>query len=405
MLQLEEAVARILANVKPIGAEDASLADALGRFAAEEIRARESLPLFDNSAMDGYAVRAEDVAKASRETPVALNVIARVAAGERAAMSVQPGSCVRVFTGSPLPQGADAVVMQEDTTLDQGSTESRPTNVLILDTVRPWQNVRFQGEDVKKGDVVVRAGERITSSKIGLLAALGFDQLSAAKRPIVGLATTGTELIEPGQPLSPGKIYESNRVTLAGLLREIGAIVKILPIWPDRLEIIRKGLAEAFSECDLIVTSGGVSVGEHDLVKPAFEGIGGRMDFWKVAIKPGKPFVFGRVGEKFLFGLPGNPVSAFVTFLLLVRPAVLKLQGALSTTLQSHPGTLAEDFKNTGDRRHFVRVRVDDGGKVHGSGLQASHALSSLGRANALLDMPAGAEWQAGKAVTVLRWE
>lgn len=289
------------------------------------------------------------------------------------------------------------MVMQED-------TESRPTEVLILDKVRPWENVRFQGEDVKKGDAVIKPGERITSGKLGLLAALGCKQVSIAKRPVVSLVATGTELIEPGQPLAPGKIYESNRITLAGLLREAGATAKILPIWPDKLEVIRKGLTDAFSECDLVVTSGGVSVGEHDLVKPAFEEIGGKMEFWKVAIKPGKPFVFGRLGEKLLFGLPGNPVSAFVTFLLLVRPAVLKLQGASSTSLPSHPGALAEDMKNKGDRRHFVRVRVNDDGNVHLAGLQASHALSSLARANALLDMPAGAEWAVGRPVTVLRW-
>lgn len=403
MLQLEEAVARILAGVKPLGAEEVSLTEALRRFAAEEIHARENLPVFDNSAMDGYAVRAEDVAKASKETPVTLRVLARVAAGERAAISVQPGTCVRVFTGSPLPPAADAVVMQEDTAPEP--PEGGTPNVMIMDKVRPWENVRFQGEDVKKGEVVVKAGERLTSGKVGLLGALGFERVSTAQRPVAGLAATGTELIEPGQPLSAGKIYESNRLMVAGLLGEAGATAKLQPIWPDKPDVIRTGLKDAFAECDLVVTSGGVSVGEHDLVKAAFEGLGGKLEFWKVAIKPGKPFVFGRLGEKLLFGLPGNPVSAFVTFLLLVRPAVLKLQGASNTSLPSHPGTLAEDFKNKGDRRHFVRVRVDDNGKVHLAGLQASHALSSLARANALLDMPPGAEWQAGRAVMVLRWE
>ena len=222
---------------------------------------------------------------------------------------------------------------------------------------------------------------------------------------MVGLLATGSELTEPGEPLAPGRIYETNRTALAALIERSGAIPKIFPLVADAPADTSLALTNAFSQCDTVVTSGGVSVGEMDFLKRSFEQIGGQLEFWKVAMKPGRPFVFGRYREKLLFGLPGNPVSAFVTFLLLVRPALRRWQGAATVSLPAHPGVLAEPLANPGERRHFMRVKVDSTGNVHSAGIQASHVLSSLAAANGLVDMPPASSLPAGNTVTVLRWD
>jgi molybdopterin molybdotransferase len=379
MIELEEAVARIVANVQPLSSCCIPLAEALGRFLASDINAPVSLPPFDNSAMDGYALRAHDQARSSATAPARLRCIGAVPAGTIFNGKVTPGTCVRIFTGSPLPSDADAVVMQEDTTRSGDVVE-------VIEPVKPWENVRMAGEDVRAGDVIGRAGD-------------------VGRQPQVGILSTGDELVEAGKPLAPGQIYESNRTALAALARSVGATVRVYPLVRDTKEGTLTAIETALAECDAVVTSGGVSVGEHDFVKSAFERIGGKLEFWRVAIKPGKPFAFGRNGNKFLFGLPGNPVSAFVTFLLLVRPAILKMQGASELSLLAHPAALAEPLSNTGDRRHFVRVFAQHNGEVRGTGVQASHCLSSLARANALLDMPPKTSWAVGTPVQVLRWE
>ena len=230
--------------------------------------------------------------------------------------------------------------------------------VHFLEPVKPWENIRFQGEDVKPSAVVVEPGERIGVGHLALLGALGINQVAAIRRPRVGLLATGSELREAGQPLGPGQIYESNRLALAALVTQAGGVPKLFPLVSDTPDATRTALAEAFSDCDVVVTSGGVSVGELDFVKSAFQELGGKLEFWRVAIKPGKPFVFGRWKDKCLFGLPGNPVSALVTFLLLARPALRRLQGAGETGLPAHPGVLAEALVNPGGRRHFIRAGV-----------------------------------------------
>jgi molybdopterin molybdotransferase len=358
------------------------------------------LPPFDNSAMDGYAVRAADVTTAKSESPVNLRLRGRVAAGESFAAEVAAGECVRLFTGSPLPRGADAVVMQEDTRPDV----SDAGRVLICDSAKPGENVRRRGTDVERGAVLAKAGEVLSIGKISLLAATGVAEISTGKQPRVGLLATGSELREPGQTLSPGQIYESNRLTLAELVRRAGGLPKIYPLVPDRPDATRQALEIALAESDVVVTSGGVSVGEMDFVKAAFEELGGELQFWKVAIRPGKPFVFGRWRERFLFGLPGNPVSAFVTFLLLAHPALRRWQGAADVVLPVHPGTLAEPLANPGERRHFMRVQMDAAGNVFSAGAQASHALFSLAAANGLVDVSPRTTLAAGKNVAVLRW-
>jgi molybdopterin molybdotransferase len=399
MLTLEEAQSRLLAQIRPLPAERVPMVQAAGRTLAADVAATLDLPRFDNSAMDGYAVRAADTAGASPQTPVTLHSIGRVAAGESFSKEIGAGECVRLFTGSPLPRGADAVVMQEDARVDA----AEPDIVRLCEAARPWEHVRLRGEDVKQGELLLRAGMEITAGRIGLLAAMGMQEVAAARAPVVGLLATGSELCEAGRPLGPGQIYESNRAMLAPLLAAAGARVRSYPLVPDTLAATSDALKLAFSECDVVITAGGVSVGELDFVKEAFEKLGGRLDFWKVAIKPGKPFAFGEWRGRFLFGLPGNPVSALVTFLLLVRPALLQMQGASEVHLPTHPGTLAGPLANRGDRRHFMRVCVCADGLVRPAGMQASHALASLASANALVEVPAQTTLPAGLLVRVWR--
>lgn len=398
MLEVEDAQQRIISAIEPLSDELIPLRNAAGRVLRQSVTASISLPPFDNSAMDGYAVRAEDVANASPSSPVTLKCLEAVAAGSTSVQAIRSKTCVRLFTGSPLPAGADAVVMQEDTRVAGEWIE-------VLESVKPWESVRLAGEDVKQGAIIAGGGERVTAARLALLGAMGIDRVTVARQPVVGVLGTGNELVEAGRPLAAGEIYESNRAAIATLVAQAGGIVRSFPLVRDTLEETCSALVTAFAECDAVVTTGGASVGEHDLVKAAFESLGGSLEFWKVAVKPGKPFLFGRWRAKKLFGLPGNPVSAFVTFLLLVRPAILRMQGAAEISLPRHPALLAEEIQNHGDRCHYMRVVVDARGNVRSAGLQASHALSSLALANGLLAVPPKTSWPAGRTVEVLRWE
>jgi molybdopterin molybdotransferase len=332
---------------------------------------------------------------------VRLRLAGRIAAGEVFAGKVTTGTCVRLFTGSPLPPGADAVVMQEDTRIESGA----PGEVLILSPAVLGENVRSRGGDVMRDSTLGEAGAFLTTGRLGLLAAAGFSGVRVGRQPAVGLLSTGSELQEPGRPLAPGRIYESNRVALAALLGRAGAVPRTFPLVADELVATSRALEEACNQCDAVVTTGGVSVGEMDFIKRAFGQVGGELEFWKVAIKPGRPFAFGRCRGKLLFGLPGNPVSALVTFLLLVRPALLRWQGAANISLPTLPGVLAEPLANDGGRRHFMRVRVDPAGKVYSAGVQASHVLSSVAAANGLVDVPPNTMLDTGTTVSVLRWD
>jgi molybdopterin molybdotransferase len=401
MLEFEEALARVLAAVPAPTSENVLLNAAAGRVLAERIRSPLDLPSFDNSAMDGYALRAADAASAKPGAPVRLRLAGKVPAGEMFAGKVTAGTCVRLFTGSPLPLGADAVVMQEETRVEPNATGE----VLIQAPVEPGENIRWRAEDVKQGSTLAESGELLTAGRIGLLAAVGLTCVPVGRQPVVGLLATGSELQEPGLPLAPGRIYESNRLTLAAVLKRAGAVPVTFPLVADVLAATRNALVEAFDQCDAVVTSGGISVGEMDFIKHAFEQMGGELYFWKVAIKPGRPFAFGRYRSKLLFGLPGNPVSALVTFLLLVRPALLRWQGATDVSLSVHPGVLAESLVNQGGRRHFMRVRLDLAGKVRSAGSQASHILSSVAAANGLVEVPANTTLATGTAVPVLHWD
>jgi molybdopterin molybdotransferase len=396
MQELNQARALILARVPPPARELVPLAAAASRYVLESFASPVDLPPFSNSSMDGYAVRSLDTAGATRHTPRSLRVQGRVAAGESLADPLVSGSCARIFTGAALPAGTDAVIMQEDTRPDPAAGD----RVLVLDRVAAGENVRVRGEEVVRGSLLARAGDRLTPGRLCLLAAAGLSEVVVAQRPRVALVATGSELREPGTQLRPGEIYESNRLALAELVRRAGAAPMIRPIVPDDLAATEAALTAAFQDCDVVITCGGVSVGETDFVKAAFERLGGALEFWKVNIKPGKPFVFGRLGWKFLFGLPGNPVSALVTFLLLVRPALLRWQGAADMGLRQTRATLGEALSNESERRHFVRVRIVEG-LIYLAGLQASHALRSFAEADGLLDLAPGARLPAGAPVSV----
>ena len=361
-----------------------SVEEALGRVLAEDALARESSPPFTNSAMDGYALRSADTRAASEQAPVRLRLVGEVAAGSVYADEAQPGEAIRILTGAPLPAGADAALQQELTEVADGW-------VTIRQPVAPGTNVRHAGEDVRPGALLARAGVELGPAEIALLASLGVSPVRVRRRPRVAILATGDELVAPGEPLKPGQIYNSNSPYLIAAVARAGATPVALGAAPDRADALREKLAQAQGH-DLILTSGGVSVGDYDLVKQML-GEQGEMEFWRVRIRPGKPLAFGFLGETPLLGLPGNPVSAAVTFELFGRPAIRRMLGAARVERPSITVTLAGEEQRRADRRQFVRVRLasDDGQLVaHTTGAQDSHLISSLQGATALLIVPEG---------------
>ena len=395
MRPLEEVRAELLSALQPLDSEEILLDHAAGRILASSPSSSTAVPPADTVAMDGYAVRAAD----TRSTPVRLQVIGRVAPGESFASTLGPGQAVRVFTGAPLPAGADAVVMQEDTERVSPATG----DVTILEGVKPWESVRFRGEDVVVGRPLLAAGGRLGPAQLGLLAAAGVSTVRVGRRPRIGILVTGSELVPPGQPLKPGQIYESNGLMLRELLLAEGVDVEVTPAVPDREDALAAALDQAWSRVDLLVTSGGASVGEPDLVRAIGRRLGGTIFDGEVALKPGKPFFWGVRGGRMLTGLPGNPVSAFVTAILLVLPAVRRLAGRASVLPPWTPAVLAEPLINGDRRRHFVRVRTE-AGRVLLTGVQASHRLGSLALADGLVDVPPQQTLPEGASVAVIRW-
>ncbi len=389
LMPLDDALARLLALAAPLGRTDqVSTFDADGRVLAQDVVSPLQVPPADNSSMDGYAVRAADVTAAGVELPVTQ----RIAAGQPGT-ALPPGSAARIFTGAPMPAGADAVVMQEDTETLEGGARVR-----IQVVPAPGQWVRRAGEDVMRGATVLHKGERLAPAGMGLAAGIGLNQLLVASRPRVALFSTGDELVMPGdvapQDMKPGAIYNSNRFFLRALLTRLGCEVSDLGIVPDNRAATLAALQSAAHGHDLILTSGGVSVGEEDHIKPAVEQLGA-LDLWQIAMKPGKPFAYGHVrrGEgdaAHFMGLPGNPVSSFVTFLVLVRPFLLKLQGA--TALAPAAMAMRADFSlpKADKRREFLRARRNAEGGLDLFGNQSSGVLTSAHWADGLIDLPAG---------------
>jgi len=391
MQSLDEALARLLSAVQPLSEpESVATQDALGRVLAAEVRSLLDVPPADNTSMDGYALRAADVSAPGTLLPVSQ----RVPAGVVGAVLV-PGCAARIFTGAQIPIGADAVVMQEQCEAVADSDSGTGLGQVRVNTlVQSGQWIRRRGEDVQEGQVVLAQGARLDAAALGLAASVGAAQLSVARRPRVALFSTGDELVMPGESLKPGAIYNSNRFTLRALLQGLGCEVIDLGIVPDQLDATRAALRAAAAQADLIITSGGVSVGEEDHLRPAVQAEG-RLDLWQIAIKPGKPLAFGEVnkaagGKAWFIGLPGNPVSSFVTFLLLVRPVILRLQGAAKTAPLGLG--LRADFAwpKPDRRREFLRVRVNAQGGLDLFQNQSSGVLSSAVWADGLVDNPAG---------------
>ncbi|MGH6646181.1 MAG: molybdopterin molybdotransferase MoeA [Aquabacterium sp.] len=366
--------------------------EALGRVLAQDLVSGVDVPPLDNSAMDGYAVRGADVTADG----VSLPQSQRIAAGQ-VGRELPPGTCARIFTGAPVPAGADAVVMQEQ-------CEVSPEGVRFLNMPQPGQNIRLRGEDIAQGATVLSRGLRLSAGALGVAASVGAASLSVFKRPRVALLTTGNELVMPGQPLPPGAIYNSNRHALRGLIQGTGAHSSDLGIIPDDLLATREMLRLAAWDHDLILTSGGVSVGEEDHLKAAVQAEG-ELHFWQLAIKPGKPFVFGRIrrtdGSRALYmGLPGNPAASFVTFLLLVRPVLGVLAG--EPWCWPTPTLLRADFDwpRADKRREFVRVRRNAAGGVSLYPHQGSGVLTSAVWADGLVDLAPGQTVQRGDVVS-----
>jgi molybdopterin molybdotransferase len=366
--------------------ETVAVTAALGRVLAAPQTSSITVPPLDNSAMDGYAVRVADVARAG----VALPVSQRILAGA-VGQPLAPGSAARIFTGAPVPPGADAVLMQEDCTADGGS--------VVINTF-PWsgENIRRAGEDIQAGAQILAAGTRIGAAEMGLAASVGLSELPVFKRLKVACFFTGDELVTPGTTLAPGQIYNSNRYTLTGLLNGLGCELIDFGIVPDTLEATETALQGAASIADVVITSGGVSVGEADYVKAAVEKLG-RVEMWKVAMKPGKPIVYGRVDEADFIGLPGNPVSAFVTFCLFVRPFLLKRMGVANVLYRAFPVKADFVWAKPGARREFLRAHIQTDGSVALYPNQSSGVLTSCVWADGLVDLEIGQTVRPGEWV------
>ena len=390
MLSFDEALATLLAKARPI--REIEMADTLvahGRVMAADVRSPLAVPALDPSMMDGYAVRVCDVAESGTRLPVSQ----RIPAGS-VGKTLEPGTAARIFTGAPLPSGADAVVMQE-------LCEHAGDEVAINHLPRAGEAVRLAGSEIAAGDIVLPAGTRIRAQEIGLAASVGIAQIPVVRRMRVALFSTGDELVMPGEPLPPGGVYNSNRFQLRVLLDQLGCTVTDFGIVPDRLDATRSVLREAAEGHDLILTSGGVSVGEEDHVKPAVQAEGS-LDLWKIAMKPGKPLAYGQVGAAAFIGLPGNPVSSFVTFLLMVRPFILATQGATSVTPKAVMLQADFDWPRPDRRREFLRARINDAGAVELYGNQGAAALSSIVWAEGLADVPAETPIRKGQTIRFL---
>lgn len=395
LLSFDDALAALLAAVSPLAdTETVSTLDGAGRVLATDLRSGLNVPPADNTQMDGYAVRVADL---KGVLGARLRVAQRIPAGQLGA-KLEPGTAARIFTGAFIPEGADAVVMQEQVRVDGD-------HVVLEHLPRAGEWVRRAGEDIAQDSVVLDAGTRLTPQATGLAASVGAASLIVRRRPRVACFFTGDELTMPGEPLRPGAIYNSNRFVLVGLLRSLGCEVNDFGIVPDSLAATRSALQEAARDADLILTSGGVSVGEEDHVKPAVEAEG-ELALWQIAMKPGKPLAFGRVrragkpgAHAWFIGLPGNPVSSFVTFLLMVRPFLLRLQGVTDVEVARLPMRADFAWPKPDRRREFLRVALNAGGGLDLFANQSSGVLTSTVRCDGLIDNPAGRAIAPGDTV------
>ena len=388
----EEARSRMLEKIGLLPERAVPLAKALACFAAQDYFARLPLPAFDNSAMDGYAVVASSSKKGHR-----LHVIGEQPAGANRWLRMSLGEAVRIFTGAPVPDGADAVVMQEDVTPDGDE-------IVVNVEVEPGEFIRRHGCDLAEGQRILTKGERLGATTIALLASQGIADVMVGGDVRAAILSTGDELAKPGgAKVEPGQIYDSNSALLSALVQRCGVIVKSEEHCRDDRERLTEAIKRGIKN-NILIISGGVSVGEHDLVRDALYKLGAQIEVWRVAIKPGKPFLFGQLNQCAVFGLPGNPVSAFVTFLQFVRPTILKMMGSTNLDLPQLPAKLTVDLTNDSDRAHYIRGRLEHG-RFTPVGHQESHALFGLSQSNALLRLAVSQSLKADEIVDVQIWD
>ena len=403
MISVEEALDRVLSYVRTLDGEEKPIMDCLGQVLDEDVCSPIDVPPLDNSAMDGYAVRAADTAGATQSSPVYLDVIGEVRAGAIAQREVVSGTAYRIMTGAPLPPGADSIVRFEDTNEHMQSGQHL-ARIGVFCQVPPGHDVRRAGEDIARGQLVLSRGTTIRPQEVGVLASLGKAKARVIRRPVVAVLATGDELVEVEQPLPEGKIYNSNSFSIAAQVVRYGGIPKSLGVTPDRIDSIVAKVKEAL-DADMLITSGGVSLGDYDLVKDVLAEQG-EISFWTVRMKPGKPLAFGAIQGVPHLGLPGNPVSSMVTFELFARPAILKMMGKTNLSKPWVWAVLEDSAENTDGRRVFARAMVrkeDDRYLARLTGPQGSGILTSLTRANGLAIVPEDVErLNAGDAVRVL---
>ncbi|MBI3803284.1 MAG: molybdopterin molybdotransferase MoeA [Nitrospirae bacterium] len=397
MISVEEAQKLILAEIRRMGTERVSLSLALGRVLSEELTSPLDHPPWDTSAMDGYAVRWSDTAGASKATPRTLKIIEEIPAGTLPRKEVQPGQASKIMTGAPLPRGADAVVKVEE-------TERAGDQVRIFEAAEETDFIRKKGEAIRTGDLILQKGIRIRPADIAMMASIGKSVVPVYQQPRVAILSTGDELAELDEPRGPNKILNSNGYGLAAQVAEAGGVPIVLGIAKDTPQDLSAKLRQGL-HADFILASGGVSMGDYDFVQDVLVELGAEMKFWKVAMKPGQPLAFGMIAEKPAFGLPGNPVSAMVSFDQFVRPALLKAGGRTDFLRPTIQATLEEEVRKHPGKRHFLRaiVSVENGAyRVRTTGDQDSHILLSLVKANALMILPEeGDRIKAGEKVSV----
>ena len=388
MISVEEALEKVLSHIKVLDGVDTPILECLGQVLAEDIYSSIDIPPKDNSAMDGYAVKAQDTSGATTSSPVYLDIIGEAKAGGVSNMEVKTHKTVRIMTGAPLPRGADSVVPFEDT--DETQQSGQPLKRIgIIKSFDKGKNVRLAGEDIGKGQLAIQKGAVLRPAQVGVLASLGMDKVKVIRRPVVAILATGDELAELGQPLSEGQIYNSNSYSSAAQVLHYGGIPRVLGIARDTEEDLDKKIREALS-ADMLLTTGGVSMGDYDLVKDVLAKQG-EISFWKVRMKPGKPLAFGTIKGIPHLGLPGNPVSSMITFELFARPAILKMMGKTNLIRPTVEVTMESRIKNSDGRRIFARAIVrKEGDRLYAktTGPQGSGILTSMSMANALVIVP-----------------
>jgi len=397
LIPVEEARSRVLDGIPILPRKRIPVTDSNGFVSYGDITAPNPIPHFDNSAMDGFAVRHSELSNATRENPVPLKVAFEVSAGSQTTESLIPGACARIFTGAPIPPNTSAVVMQEEVAMKDGYA-------FFIEPPKPWEFVRFAGEDVESGSVILKQGQIINNRSMGLLQAVGVESLEVSLRPKISILATGSELVLPGHDLKHGQIYESNRSMIAGFTSQAGGEPNILPLATDDLDHLKVQLESACEDSDFIISTGGISVGKYDFVREAWKQIGGTWDTSRINMKPGKPFSLGIRDNVRLFALPGNPGSAAMSFMIFVFPAIRSALQACEIYPRSFITTAPNSITNSISRSQFLRVSLDENNQISPKYMQASHSLTSLAQSDGYIQLHPKSTLQPGSPIAFTPW-